>query len=154
MKLSYLTFTAILLLFCAGCIPIPTGEFTGEGTSIGRGISRGGLDSKNLALIHPEATTKEEVLLNLGEPDFASQNERKFVYWWSTYQGIWVIPGPHLAGGGGAILNHLYLFLVEFDEKDIVKRFELKKRTGGGELERASITDAIRDEMKAWGLSE
>lgn len=111
----------------AGCVIIPTKEYV-------TGPTRGRIEQETLASIRDGATTREEVLVRLGEPDVVMRNERLFAYHWVTSTGyLFVAPvpgGPYGGGGGGyegPLWQTRYLALVEFDEQGIVKRHEVKE---------------------------
>lgn len=55
----------------------------------------------------------------LGEPDRVRNNERLFLYWWQEqYGGIEGL-------GGGAPVMRTYSLHVEFDENNVVEKFEI-----------------------------
>lgn len=121
-------FIAILVsALGSGCVIIPTTEHVPV-----VGPTRGLIDQETLESIRVGVTTREEVLLRLGEPDVVMRNERLFAYHWVTNTG-YVIGGGgatgSITGGGGvgAIRQKRYLALVEFDEQGIVKRHEVKE---------------------------
>jgi hypothetical protein len=93
----------------AGCI-IPT-DYHAPG-------SRQNVDPKTPANFAVGVTTKEEVLLKLGEPDFASEDGQRLGYAWTQVKALW-FAGYGYSGGGGAIEKN-YLLEIAFDEKDTV----------------------------------
>jgi len=104
-------------LLCAGCLVVPTGEWaTSRNPTRGR-IERGALDT-----IQPGVTTREDVLLRLGEPDATLRDERLFGYCWSMNVAVFI----PLVSGPATGLPRRYLLLIEFDEEGRVKRSELK----------------------------
>ena len=73
------------------------------------------------------STKKEEVLLNLGPPNYTRDNERNFIYRWNTESALVLI----IASMGGAAdktytYHKIYELLIEFDDMDIVKSLERK----------------------------
>jgi len=80
--------------------------------------SRQNVDPKTLANFAVGVTTKEEVLLKLGEPDFVSEDGQRLGYAWTQVKAIWFF-GSGYSGGGGAIEKN-YLLEITFDEKDTV----------------------------------
>ena len=75
------------------------------------------------------STTKEEVVLNLGPPNYTRENDRVFVYHWFTESGWMLIAfTPH--GSGSNVSRKYYEFLIEFDDIDIVKGFGMKGEKG------------------------
>ncbi len=118
MKNIFPSITMIVLFLCGGCVIIPTPEHVDVG--------RGSLGNERLASIRTGVTNKEEVLLSLGEPDMVWKHERIFAYRWVMVSGYVVAVGPSQVAGG-AITNP-HFFLIEFDDRDIVKRVELRKQ--------------------------
>lgn len=111
---------AVLLLLSAGCVPIPTPELVSHG-------SRLSIPEETLKLVQTGSTTKEDVLLVLGEPDMGSKDEKNFLYWTASSQGVWISGAPFLILAGD-LTRHLYVLLMEFDENDVVERIQLKMR--------------------------
>ena len=108
---------AFLCVF-AGCLIIPTPEHTLlEG--------RGKIDESDMVFLENGKTTREEVLLRFGEPDLILDHDRVLVYHWEVSHGYWFV-GAYYTGAGGPIPKE-YLFILEFDDKGFLKRFE---RTG------------------------
>ncbi len=91
------------------------------------------------------STRKEEVLLRLGEPGRAWKDQRNFLYLWRV-----VIGYVHWVEIGGGIrtdpVSKTYLLLIEFDEKDIVKRYDIKSKKG----HILFIAPSVVDEINAW----
>lgn len=115
----------IAVVFFAGCAVIPTGEFR-------QSESRKKIEKEELTFIQVDSTQKQEILLKLGEPNMTWGEERQFMYWMGTHQGIWFACGGGYGGAGcvgGPVVNYLYLLLIEFDEHNVVKRHELDTRT-------------------------
>ncbi len=114
----------LLLLICivwagfAGCVVIPTPEHALlEG--------RGKIDNVDMAFLEKATTTREDVLLRFGEPDLVLDHDRILVYHWAVSHGYWFIAGGYSSTGGPIPKD--YLFMLEFDDAGILKRFE---RTG------------------------
>jgi outer membrane protein assembly factor BamE (lipoprotein component of BamABCDE complex) len=119
---------AVCIFLCslfAGCVvvPVPTGKHTPQVFN-----TRGEIDAAALGFMHPGSTDKEEVLLQLGEPDGIWQDERYFLYRWVSVTGgylICVAADPYGGGSGGLIAplkRKRYDLLIEFDDKGVVKR--------------------------------
>lgn len=128
----------LTLALCTGCVIIPTQEHV-------EGPTRGLIEQEMLGSIRAGVTTREEVLLRLGEPDVVMRNERLFGYHWVTVWGKVGVVAP--GGAGGGPLQTSYLALFEFDEKGIVKRHEVKKETLF--LAHPAPSDVIAD-MERW----
>jgi hypothetical protein len=102
----------------AGCLIIPTPEHTLlEG--------RGKIEESDMVFLENARTTREEVLLRFGEPDLILDHDRVLAYHWAVSHGYWFV-GAYYTGAGGPIPKN-YLFILEFDDKGFLKRFE---RTG------------------------
>jgi outer membrane protein assembly factor BamE (lipoprotein component of BamABCDE complex) len=68
-------------------------------------------------------TTKEQVLLTLGEPDSVKNNERIFLYYSYEVYG-YVISW----GGSGGEARNIRTLRIEFDENNTVKSLNLEKK--------------------------
>lgn len=97
-------FTAI---FLAGCLIIPTDYYTAH--------SRENTGEKPQESIIPGTTTRQEVLLKLGEPDEISPDETELWYDAEKVKAL-VIVGDR----GGAIILH-YLLIIRFDKNGVVE---------------------------------
>ena len=82
------------------------------------------------------SSTKEQVLLNLGEPDRTLNNGKVFLYVWKM-----VVAEVVGAYGGGGPIPITYLLLIEFDENNVVGRSEIRKGF--------FVLQAVLDEMEA-----
>ena len=71
------------------------------------------------------ATTEEDILLRLGDPDMILADKRVFVYEWDhiAWAVLWLIPFGPGAGGVGEIPNHEML-LIRFDESGLAKQVD------------------------------
>ncbi len=101
----------------AGCvIPIPTppGDMASSRLNIGDAVP---------AFIAVGRTTRDDVLLDLGEPDFVSQHEQIYTYVRVSSEGGVMLVGGAGMGAGGAIGSEsmLYRFLtITFDKRGMV----------------------------------
>ncbi len=75
---------------------------------------------KNLKFITLHQTTKQEVLLRLGEPARVWHGETRFLY--ADYAKV-VTVGPDLG-----VPENLFLILIEFDDQRRVNKFEVKRK--------------------------
>jgi outer membrane protein assembly factor BamE (lipoprotein component of BamABCDE complex) len=110
----------VIMLFpfiSAGCA-----LFTGEDK--GREIAE-----ERIKFMQAGTTTKEDVLLRLGEPHRVLRGERYFLYFDFTKEGV-----PLGLGMGIPVSQHLYLLLIEFDDKDRVKIYEVKSKSLPGTI--------------------
>lgn len=124
MKNIHVIFTIGLLVLFIGCIILPTTEYVDR-----QGVkTRSVITKESLEFIHLGNTTKEKVLLRLGEPDLVWKKEKIFLYRWVVAKGIIAYASP---GPGTPVFFKECLLLIEFDEKDIVKRYEIKAEETG-----------------------
>lgn len=120
--------TTIIFFFLSGCVYVPYHAHIHRVP-----------DEKTLASIKEGLTSKEEVLLILGEPDRVRANEKIFLYWWQEEEGmvVWLV-------GDARQVRSTYSLHIEFDENNIVKKFEMKKK---GIF---SLSQALPDEFFEW----
>lgn len=109
-------FALLLFLFSSACIVIPTPEHRIQG--------RVPCDSEKTTFMVRDTTSKEEVLLNLGEPDLVLNHERIFVYRWEMVAAYFAV-GGYGAGAAGPIQRTNFL-IIEFDDRDKVSRHEVR----------------------------
>jgi outer membrane protein assembly factor BamE (lipoprotein component of BamABCDE complex) len=100
----------ILSLLCHSCCAVPTIPTTDT--------LRGPIDDETLSFIQVGKTTKEDVLLKLGNPSTCSEDEKSFKYCWVIVHGIWFLLG------GGGIIGKTHWLSVQFDENGIVEKYE------------------------------
>jgi hypothetical protein len=124
------------LLFFAfvlpACIIIPTPQHYLGG--------RFEIDYVTTDSMKPGATSKEDVLLKLGEPDLVVKSGRVLGYRWQKAQAYLFVGGPGGATGGPIMTT--YLFLLEFNEEDVLLRAELKSKL--------LTTRSVLDEALLW----
>ncbi len=90
----------------SGCLVIPVDYY-----SLG---SRHNISAKTQSLMQPGVTTKEEVVLILGEPDYASDDGQRFDYAWRKVK--WVI----FFGLSEGVREKNYLLQIMFDSDNRV----------------------------------
>ena len=105
-----------LTIATAGCLYIPTPQ---HGLLSGRGM----IDAEETRKFRVGITTREDVLLLLGEPDATLNNQSVFLYTWTRTQGYLIIGG--YGRGEIAAIGHTTLLLFDFDANNYLKRFEL-----------------------------
>lgn len=108
-------FISTLLLVLAGCIAIPTPEHALL-------AGHGKITNKDLAPFKVGTTTREDVLLSLGEPDTISPDENIMTYWWRVISGYFCVAAPFSGGYSGPFLKD-YLLMFEFDPQSRLMRF-------------------------------
>jgi hypothetical protein len=104
---------AVFLLLPVGCVFIYIPD-------CGRGDTRGAIDNRDLQSYSIGVTTREEVLLALGEPDLQSQDGSTILYWWYYCRGFIAVAGYGVADAG-MDGNQIHLVL-KFDEAGRVLR--------------------------------
>ncbi len=129
---------AVLFFFLsAGCAYL-----TGE-------AKRTEMAEETLKFIKMESTTKQEVLLRLGEPLKVWRGEANFLYADFTKDGIPLGPGI-----GVPVSQNLYLLLIEFDDNNRVKKFEVKKKSLPGTITTKSNVyhhrRALLEQLSRW----
>lgn len=111
MNKIFISTTIIFFFLCTGCVYVPY-----------RAHIHRVPDEKSLASIKEGVTSKEEIIIMLGEPDRVRKNEKLFLYWWQEDHGAVI----SVSGAGPVRSTHS--LLIEFDENNIVKKFEMKKK--------------------------
>ncbi len=106
----------LLMLFSAACVVIPTPGHRIQG--------RVPCDDEKTTFMVKDTTSKEEVLLQLGEPDLVLNRERIFVYRWEMVAAYFAVGGY----GGGAVgpIQRTNFLIIEFDDKNRVNRHEVR----------------------------
>ena len=100
--------------------------------------------------IKPKVTTRTEVLMMLGDPDFRLEDDRYFVYDWTDLRAIVGLAGPY-AVLAGSELKDLHALVIDFAPDGRVarvKEFE-KSASGKGEKEEQDLWEDIRVWIKA-----
>jgi hypothetical protein len=113
-KLSiWLGFFMLLSFNLSGCVIIPTPA------DVHWSPTRQNITPESIPFVIPGQTTKEEVVLRLGEPDEISDDRSRFAYFWLKHKLIAIIVAPH--GGVGTLeSNRRYVFSITFDENNLV----------------------------------
>jgi len=89
----------------------------------------GEISAEQLASLEKGKTTREEILLLLGEPSGSLDEGRILVYHWEVLRGylIWAVPACCQGGAGGAGgvagIPKDYLLLMEFDDCGRLERY-------------------------------
>ena len=115
----------------SGCIvvPIPHEEYAYRDASYSPRV----IIPADMQFIDPGVTTREQVLLHLGEPDNSWDQDRIFFYRWEMTNAMvfwaWAI-GYGYSGAGDAGVNevpHAHYLVVEFDRGGVMKRWGLEE---------------------------
>jgi outer membrane protein assembly factor BamE (lipoprotein component of BamABCDE complex) len=83
---------------------------------------------KTSDVLRPGISTKEEVLLTLGEPDFVSEDGQRFGFAWTKVKALWFVGGYGSGATGEA--ERSYLLEVSFDKSNRVTQARLLKEWG------------------------
>jgi len=128
---------ATVLGGCAAAI-FPTFEHRSETAG-----TRGEIPERSIAFLHVGSTTRSDVLLALGEPDLAINDDRWFAYRWVMMTGGWFfIVAANSPVGAAGEFDKTYALIMEFDERGVVQRFETKQEKLAGDL--------LADDLKHW----
>ena len=121
-KLRAYTLLAPMLVF-TGCLYIPVKE--------NKVVSGKKISDDQLLLIQPGVTTKTDIIAELGEPDVFWEDECVFAYNWEMRNAImpWAFGYGYDGAAGVVEFDKDYVLLIQFDQNDCVKRFELTTRT-------------------------
>jgi hypothetical protein len=84
---------------------------------------RGKIDKADLTFLKVSTTTREDVLLQFGEPDVVLCDQQVLAYHWGVNVGYWFLLSNE--GGSGDSINKTYLLMLEFDEQGYLKRFQI-----------------------------
>jgi len=104
----------------AGCLIIPV-DYHAAG-------SRRNINPKTAGSFELGVTTKMEVLLAFGEPDFVSEDGERLGYAWSKVKAVWVVVGNSSAAGGE--IQRSYVLEASFDASNRASRVRLLKEWG------------------------
>ena len=117
---AHLWVWAVGVMLLAGCVAIPVDYYSAG--------SRRNLNLETPSSLKPGETTKEEVFLMLGEPDFVSQDGRHIGYVWHKVKAIIAVGGY----GAGAVgeSEKSYLLQISFDDNNRVSRSDLVEKWG------------------------
>jgi len=113
----------LALAYClTGCLIIPTPHADS-------GYARTNIGQHTPEQFVPGRTTREDIIVALGEPDAVSRDERQLAYRFEKVIALWIVAAASQGAGGvagGTIYkNHFYVF--EFDP---LGRFQTAKQTG------------------------
>jgi outer membrane protein assembly factor BamE (lipoprotein component of BamABCDE complex) len=120
-RLAGIVLAAILAcVVLAGCLVVPV-DYHATG-------SRHNITMEATNVLRVGVTTREEVLLTLGEPDFVSEDGQRFGYLWTKVKAIWAVAsyGP----GAGGEFTRSYLIETSLDRSNRVSDVRLQQKWG------------------------
>jgi hypothetical protein len=120
MRCRTILLTGVILVVCSlsGCLIIPTNFY--------KDYSRKNVGEEALSGIVIGVTTREMVLLTLGEPDNSYEDESEFRYIATKLKLIWcvgAIPGAGCMMEGTSIKEYVHVF--HFDRNGLVETLRL-----------------------------
>jgi hypothetical protein len=116
----------------AGClvVPIPTNR-VGD-------YSRKGIKPEVIEALAPGRTTREEVLLRLGEPDEFRDDGSEYRYHWELVKWdiIWIVAAETGGAGGDIPINKNHNLVINFDPAGVVSERKTNARFEESEHEK------------------
>ena len=109
----------ILFLLFVGCVSVTPEHVVGA-------FSRQPIEKESLEFLEIGSTTREDVLLHLGDPDYARENERIFVYQWVT-KSEKEIGWLDYREASKYETRKRYQVIIGFDQVGIVAGYETKR---------------------------
>jgi|SRR6516164_1321732 len=126
----------LLLAMClTGCVMFPVPAI---GKRVGIGTRR--IKASDLTFVQAGRTTREDFELQVGKPWTNYTDLHVSVYYWEIVTGYWVF-GLYLMGGGTDSITRMEILCIEFDESDLVKRFQIMRHPS---------TKSTREVVMAW----
>ena len=117
---------SLFLLLPGGCLYFP---------DAGRAATRGTIDKRDLKTFKIGGTTREEVLLTLGEPDVADADGTMLGYWWYHSRGFAIL----FANSAGGMVGTRIHLCFKFDPVSRVLRHKFGHLPEGIDLAPAEI---------------
>ena len=113
----------VLLLICllnSGCLIVPTVRHSRSDEH------RWIITEESADFIEPGHTTRAQVLLKLGEPDYVWDGGARFLYYWQTADAVFLFGvGNGYSGAGGAMdIGWDWGLYLRFDPAGIVREVE------------------------------
>jgi len=101
------------------------------------------ITDKQISPIQIEVTTKDEIVSQLGAPDVFWVEEQIFAYNWEKHQAViaWLVSHGHQGALGVAEIGKGCVLLIQFDQNNYVKRFEVTKR---------AMFESYGDHLREW----
>jgi hypothetical protein len=108
-----------LLVLTGGCLVVPAQQHDS-------GYARTNVTKDTPSSFHSGASTKIDLLLELGEPDAASSDERRFAYRAEKVVGYWIVFSSTSADAGSILRQHF--LVLDFDSGGRFKSCASSKR--------------------------
>jgi len=115
MKIQYCLICGALVIVMQSCIYIPTPQHS---LLSGRGM----IENEDTQEIQIGKTTREDILLQFGEPDVTINRQTIFVYRWTRTHGYLIFGAGY--SGDIAPVGKTTLLMFEFNPQNLLKRFE------------------------------
>jgi len=115
-----------LLVLGPGCVIVPTFGYKSDNLPTRQNV--GAADAKRIV---PSVTTREEVLLRLGEPDASFGGGSRFVYLWADVGAVLVAGAGY--SGGAMELSNGHSIEIDFRPDGVVAASRLRE-PGLGEI--------------------
>lgn len=123
MKTKTLIITILLAAVLSGtqgCVVIPTPKVGHHPAS------RENVNDQTPERIRVGVTTREEILLMLGEADYVSPDEEVLSYGWNKLAAVLFFMVPPYSGGGGPIAGRSRFLIISFDKSGVVQTCQLR----------------------------
>lgn len=137
----------VFVVLASGCVVVPT-SYHAAG-------SRQNLSHDEGQKLTEGTTSKREVLLMLGEPEFASEDGRVLRYDWQKVKAIWFAGGYYSAASGA--VEREYSLELTFDErnvltkKEVLKHWDLAGEAGQQQQQKKGNPNDITLERQSFG---
>ncbi len=92
----------------AGCIIIPTNYY--------QSASRENINLQTTNSLAPGVTTRQEMLMKLGEPDYVTEDGQRLGFAWTKVKAIWALIGQSSSLAGE--VWHNYFLETSFDSSN------------------------------------
>jgi outer membrane protein assembly factor BamE (lipoprotein component of BamABCDE complex) len=130
---------AMVAVALTGCVVIPVDYYDSN--------SRRNITPDTASSLVPGVTTREEVIMRLGEPNHVADDGRRIGYAWEKVKAI-VAAGYGGSGGAGEI-ERGYLLEITFDHRNKVREVNFRKKWGGSVLKQEAAEDAAKMRQEA-----
>jgi hypothetical protein len=140
MKIQSPVITALLiaaLVVTQGCVVIPTPKVGNYPAS------RENVDEHTPGRFRVGVTTREEVLLALGEADYVSPDEEVMSYGWNKLAAVFFLMPVGWMGGGGPVPGRTRLLVISFDKAGVLRSCQLRDISPFSTMENSNAAMAV-----------